>query len=220
MTPTTRSLKGTDHATVLEAVRTLRAGGVIAAPTDTVYGLMAMYDDAVAVERIYQIKGRPAHRALPLLIGSAAELSVVAQHVPPHAWRLIDRFWPGPLTLVFERHRGIPAAVTGGLTTVGARVPNASPILEILESLGLPLASTSANISGNPEATTAAEVIELLPHGVDLVIAHDESVISGTASTVVDLTRQPPRVARRGSITIEQIQEALNMRVEIAGRSA
>jgi L-threonylcarbamoyladenylate synthase len=200
--------------TIHEAVRVLREGGIVALPTDTVYGLVALYDSEEAVQRIYELKGRPPRKPLPLLLASAAELALVTPEVPAHAWKLIDRFWPGPLTLVFKRQRHIPEIVTGGLNTVGVRVPNLPAALEILEALELPVASTSANRSGALETTTTAEVLHQLPYGIDLIVAYEGSQTAGRPSTVVDLTQEPPVILRQGALSADDIRQALGMRVE------
>lgn len=202
--------------TIAAAVRVLRSGGVIAVPTDTVFGLVARYDDETAVERIFTLKGRRATKALPVLLGTATELRLVATDVHEAVWPLIYRYWPGALTVILRAHQSLSRRVTGGSDTVGVRVPAHAAVLEVLEALSLPLASTSANLSGRPPARTVPEVVEALGSSVDLVIAPAQSPVDGRPSAVVDLTAKPYIIRRRGEIPPSGIRQALGARIEIA----
>jgi L-threonylcarbamoyladenylate synthase len=207
--------------TIRESVRVLRDGGVLAVPTDTVFGLVTLYDLPDAIEAIFCIKGRPDDKPLPLLLGTASELPLITPNVPELVWPLIERVWPGAVTIIFESHPYILEAVTGGTGTVGARVPASDAVLDILEAVSLPLASTSANISGEPPARTVTEVIERFGGdaserpGVDLIIDPLAYAGSGQPSTVVDLCGPTVLIRRRGSVTPAQIRDALNVRVDI-----
>ena len=192
---------------IRESVRVLRDGGVIAVPTDTVFGLVALYDQPGAIGRIFDIKGRPDDKPLPVLISTAAELPLLTPTVPEFVWPLIGRFWPGAVTIIFESHPYVSKAITAGTGTVGTRVPAFDAVLDVLEAVSLPVASTSANLSGQPPATTVAEVLERFGGesedrpGVDLVIDPVDAVGSGLPSTVVDLCGGTALIRRRGAVT-------------------
>lgn len=202
--------------TIRKAVEILRDGGVLAVPTDTVYGLVALYDKREAVDRIFDIKGRPLDKPLPILLGSAAELPLVASTIPDSIWPVIGRFWPGSLTIVLKGHDYLPHALRSASGGVGVRVPAKPAVLDILEAVSLPLASTSANLSGEMPATTAAGVFEHLQGKVDMVVDDAATSSSGIASTVLDLTTTPALIRRRGSIKIGDIRSALGARVDLA----
>lgn len=181
------------------AAAVLRAGGVIAMPTDTVYGLAASLDFPQAVERIYAIKGRPPEKAMPILVSNPDELQRLAVRVPRVALLLTERFWPGQLTVVVPAAPAVPEVVLRGGTTVGLRMPNDPVALALIAKSGGALAVTSANRSGEPEARSAAEVIATLGRDIDAVVDGGESPL-GAPSTVVDATVCPPVVLRAGSL--------------------
>lgn len=191
-----------------EAVRILRKGGVAAIPTDTVYGLAAVFDDEEAVERIFRIKGRSAGLALPMLIDSADAVEQYVAEVPESFWALAAAFWPGQLTMVMRKSVLVSERLTAGRNTVGLRVPDHRLPRHLSRSLGKAITGTSANLSGSPSLTTAQAVREQLGDAVDLVI--DGGDASGTtASTVVDLSDGTPTVLREGSITLDDIERAI-----------
>jgi len=202
--------------TIRSAVRVLRDGGVVGVPTDTVYGIVALHDDERGLRRLIEAKGRPSGKPLPLLLGTAADLPLVAEDVADNVWPLIYAHWPGPLTIVFPAKAGLSRTITAGTGTVGTRVPAHPAVLDLLEALRLPLASTSANQSGSAPAMTPGEVLEQLGSRVDLVIDQGRSPPAGAASTVLDLTTRPFLIRRRGDVTPAQIRQALNARVDIA----
>ncbi len=184
----------------------LKRGGVIAFPTDTVYGLGASSTDSRAVERIYQLKARPRHQALPLLLAKTSQISEVAQPVSQVAWQLAYKFLPGALTLVLPKRAAVSETVTAGGKTVAVRVP-AHPVPQALvEGLGTPIIGTSANLSGKPPALTAGEVYSQFNGKIDLVIDGGPGS-SGLESTIVDLTGGTPRILREGVISAERIKE-------------
>jgi L-threonylcarbamoyladenylate synthase len=172
------------------AVAARRRGGLVVLPTDTVYGLAAHPDLPDAIARVYAVKARPAEKALPLLVESAAQAATVCD-VSPLAERLMARFWPGGLTLVLAIH-GAPG-------TLALRMPDHPVPLALIRALGAPLATTSANRSGEPSCTTAAAVRAQLPTGYAVLIDAGPSP-GGRDSTVLDLTCSPPRVLRPGAI--------------------
>jgi L-threonylcarbamoyladenylate synthase len=195
-------LPGSDPRNVVRAVEALRAGRVVAFPTDTVYGLGAHSAMATAIERLYRIKGRERRKAIPLLLSCAEEVSKVSSQVPAIAWRLAERFWPGAVTLVLPRSSSVLDVLTAGADSIAVRVPAHALALQLISELGVPLAATSANLSGHPEATTAQEVLDALGKRVRLVL--DGGRCPGSvASTVVDVTTDPPTIRRRGMLAGE-----------------
>jgi len=209
----TKILPAGDKA-IAEAVEILRRGGLVAFPTDTVYGVGAHAFLAEAVERIYMAKERPGEKAIPLLLSDASEMERVAESVPPEAWLLARRFWPGGLSLVVPKSRIVPEAVSPG-PTVAVRVPNHPVALKLIEALGAPLAATSANISGHPSPVTAAEVLAELGGRIQFII-DGGACPGGIPSTVLDLTVTPPRILRPGPVSREEIEATIGRKVEIA----
>jgi len=184
----------------------LQNGGTVAYPTDTVYGLGASADIPQAVERIYHIKERPRNMALPLLLANISQISEVASQVPDTAWLLAHKFLPGALTLVLYKSNSVSDIVTAGGKTVAIRIP-AHPIpIALIEGLKAPVVGTSANLSGKPSALTADEVRAQLGEKIDLIIDGGRSP-GGIESTVVDVTREPPVVLRKGAISIDELRQ-------------
>lgn len=190
-----------------QAVQLLRDGGVVAFPTDTVYGVGVDPLQPEAVRRLYRIKGRPDNKPIAVLVGSIEDVEQVAQTPSGNFSRLADRFWPGGLTLIVEA-RDLPPEITAGGSTVGVRMPNHPLTLEILNAFGGPLATTSANRSGEPPATTAEEVDAQLGDRVNLVVDGGDT-ITKVASTVLDLSVSPPQIVRHGGISEESLMECL-----------
>jgi L-threonylcarbamoyladenylate synthase len=179
----------------------IQAGGVIAYPTDTFYGLGADPRDAEAVRRIFAIKGREAGQPILLLLHDRSEVAAWASAVTPSAERLMERFWPGPLTLVFPAAPRVLPELTGGSGTIGLRVPGNVLTRELLRTLGTALTGTSANRSGGRDPRTAEEVMREVGDRVDLVL--DGGAMPGDKpSTVVDATVEPPRIIRQGTLDI------------------
>ena len=199
-----------------EAVKVLSNGGVAAIPTDTVYGLAANGLDDAAASRVFDVKGRPDGMPLPLLLASVDDLSLCCTDVPDPVRVLAESFWPGPLTLVLRRADAVPDAVTGGGDTVGVRVPDHPVPREIARRLGAPITGTSANRSGLPPATTAAEVREQIGDRVDYVL-DGGAVRSGVPSTVLDLTGAEPSIVRAGAVAAEAVAKALGTNVSVRG---
>ena len=197
------------------AIKILKRGGVVAFPTDTIYGLGANILSPQAVERVYKIKGRPSSMALPLLLSDVGELEQIAAEVPEMALTLAQRFWPGGLTLILKASPQIPPAVTGGGDTVAVRLPNHPVPIELVRGLGHPITGTSANPSGGPDPITARDVERLLGDRVDCIIDY-ATPTQGKSSTVVDLTGITPRMLRQGIVTLEEITEVC----ELAGVGA
>jgi len=189
-----------------KGVKILQRGGVIAFPTDTVYGLGADAFNSTAVERIYEIKNRPKHRQLPLLIADVERLTTLADPIPEIAWFLARRFWPGRLTLVLPKIDSLPVYLASG-PTIAIRVPDHPACLAIIQHLGNPIIGTSANISDQPAALTADEVRQQLGGKIDFII-NGGKCPGGKESTVVDVTRESPRILRQGIIPAYEIDKA------------
>ncbi len=214
MTDTFR-LPASDPGAIATAAAMLREGGLVAIPTDTLYGLAASVFCPDAVERVFTAKERQPEARVPVLIATAADLPVLTQSVPRDAWRLINRFWPGALTLVFPARRSLPNELTRGGQTVAVRVPAARTALRLLEALGEPVVGTSANISGMPPATTAEEVAAQLGGRIEAVLEDDASVAGGLPSTIVDMTGEAPLILRAGAVPADAVREAMGRRVNV-----
>lgn len=190
------------------ATEILRDGGLVAFPTETVYGLGADGLNAAAVAKIFPAKGRPSDNPVILHLADAASLDLVAERVPDVAHRLAERFWPGPLTLVLERSKRVPDIVSAGLPTVAVRVPDHTVALALIRAAGLPLAAPSANRSGRPSPTLAAHVLADLG-GVIEAIVDGGACLIGVESTVLDLTNDTARILRPGGVTDDDLAEVL-----------
>lgn len=195
-------------ADVEAAAALLRAGHLVAFPTETVYGLGANALDETAAKRIYAAKGRPSDNPLIVHIAEMSALYELAEEVPEDAVRLGEAFWPGPLTMILKKSRQVPAGTTGGLETVAIRLP-ADPIArELIRCAGVYVAAPSANASGRPSTTTAEHVYEDLHGRIDMILDGGPVAI-GLESTIVDLTGEFPMILRPGYITKEQLETVL-----------
>ncbi|MDP2078677.1 MAG: L-threonylcarbamoyladenylate synthase [Sulfuricurvum sp.] len=194
------------------AASILRAGGLVAFPTETVYGLGADARNVQAVKRIFEAKGRPSDHPLIVHLAHAEQMREWAQNIPDVAWQLAQAFWPGPLTLILPRLDSVPDAVTGGLDTVALRVPNHPVALALLGTFGSGIAAPSANLYGRVSPTSAQDVREELKDSVDLVLDGGRCPI-GIESTIVDLSTQVPRILRSGKITKEALHRVLGSSV-------
>jgi len=203
-------------AAIREAASILMAGGLVAFPTETVYGLGADALDARAVARIFAAKGRPADNPIIVHLADAAMLADVVTSVPERARVLIARCWPGPLTLVLPASRAVPEVTRGRLPTVAVRVPAHRVAIGLIRAAGRPIAAPSANRSGRPSPTTAQHVLADLGDAIDLVLDAGPTPL-GVESTVLDLTRRVPAVLRPGGVPLETLQEILG-KVSIAAR--
>lgn len=202
-----------DVSQVHLAAELLRDGKLIAFPTETVYGLGANAWNESAIADLYAAKGRPSDNPLIVHVGSMDQIRAVARDVPETALRLIHRFWPGPLTLVLPKHRDLSSRVTGGLDSVGIRIPKHPTALALLQSAGVPVVAPSANRSGRPSATTWQSVVEDLHDRIDGVIMDAPTTI-GLESTVVDLTQSHPVILRAGAISLEAVQSVVPETIE------
>jgi len=212
---TARVLPADSPGAVAEAARILRAGGVVAFPTETVYGLGADAMNPGAVARVFEVKARPSFDPLIVHLADAEELPRVARTADPRASLLAARFWPGPLTLVLPRREELPELVTAGLDTVGVRVPAHAAARSLIREAGTPLAAPSANPFGYVSPTTAAHVAERLGDTIDLVLDGGPCPV-GVESTILSLVSDPPVILRPGGTPREDLEAALGARLEVA----
>jgi L-threonylcarbamoyladenylate synthase len=201
----TEILKADAADNIRHAADLLQQGGLVAFPTDTVYGLGTSAFDVSAVTRIFAAKNRPPEKAIPVLLASLDELPLVAAPAGKDALRLAKRFWPGPLTIVVPKHARVPEAVAD--QTIGVRVPN-HPVALALLALSGPLAVTSANLSGQESPTSAGQVRQQLDGRIELIL-DGGTAPGGMASTVVDCTGPDLFILREGPLTLEQLRSAL-----------
>lgn len=189
-----------------EASAILQAGGLVAFPTETVYGLGGNGLDSQAAKKIYGAKGRPSDNPLIIHIGNKAHLTELVSEVPDVAWNLADAFWPGPLTMILPKAEKVPYSTTGGLDTVAIRMPNHPVALRLLEESGIFIAAPSANTSGRPSPTLASHVYEDLNGKIDMIL--DGGMVElGLESTIVDLTEKIPVILRPGCISKEMLEK-------------
>ena len=191
---------------VNEAGTIIKRGGLVAFPTETVYGLGANGMDEEAAAKIYAAKGRPSDNPLILHISDIKMLDGIVSDVPNAARILMDKFWPGPMTLVFKKRKEVPYGTTGGLDTVAVRYPSHKVALDIISASGVPIAAPSANTSGRPSPTRASHVIEDMDGKVDMIVDGGEVGI-GIESTIIDVTGDVPMILRPGYITKAMIEE-------------
>jgi len=199
-----------DHPAIHQAAAIIRAGGLVAFPTETVYGLGANALDAQAVAGIYRAKQRPLNDPLIVHVASPADLDALADlsGVRAKAEALIARFWPGPLTLVLPRRPALPSLVSAGLDTVAVRMPNHPIALALIRASGVPIAAPSANRFGHVSPTTAQHVLDDLDERIDAVLDGGPTIV-GVESTVLDLTSAPPRILRPGGVPRDQLKAIL-----------
>jgi L-threonylcarbamoyladenylate synthase len=189
------------------AISIVKGGGVVAIPTDTLYGFAAPALDDAAVNRVFLLKGRPSGMALPLLVADAAEISKWAADIPDVAWTLVQRFWPGALTIVLKRSAIVPDSVCGGADTVGLRLPDCWIPQSICRALGEPITGTSANRTGQPGITTPGAVSDEFGNEVDMIVDGGEAA-GGPPSTVLSLAGAELRILRQGAVSRRDIEDA------------
>jgi L-threonylcarbamoyladenylate synthase len=188
-----------------EAAEFIKRGGLVAFPTETVYGLGANVFDEQAVKRIFAAKQRPADNPLIAHVGGKEQIDSIAAVMPPAARVFIDAFFPGPLTVVLPKAAGVPEIATAGLETIGVRMPGHPAAVEFLKACGTPVVAPSANLSGRPSPTTWEAVYEDLNGRIDCILQGEATEI-GLESTVVDCTENPPEILRTGAISLEQLR--------------
>ena len=191
-----------------EAAVILRNGGTVAFPTETVYGLGADGLNPYAVQNIFEAKERPSGNPLSLLVHSREDLKKIARNIPEKAFRLMDAFWPGPLTIILEKKDIVPGITSGDLPSIGIRMPNHMIPLELITRAGTPLATPSANLSGKPSSSLAAHVIDDLAGRINAIIDGGVATI-GLESTVIDMTAEVPIVLRPGAVGIKELEKVI-----------
>lgn len=204
----TRVLAATDPRAIAEAVRVIAGGGLVAFPTDTVYGVGCDLWSPEAIERLYAAKERPRHLAIPVLVSSPHAVADVAAGTPAGFSELVARFWPGALTIVVRRREGVPDALTAGMPSVAVRMPDHDVALRLIDAAGGALAATSANLSGSPPPETAERVLAGLAGRIDLVVDGGRAPV-GVPSSIVDLSGDPPRLLREGALALDVLRGVL-----------
>lgn len=197
-----------DVASIEEAALVIRGGGLVAFPTETVYGLGADSMNLLAIEKVFKAKGRPSDNPLIVHVADLPMANELAEEIPKKGILLSQSFWPGPLTLVVRRTSRVPGVVTAGLDTVAIRVPNHPVALSLLRKFGSGIVAPSANLSGRPSPTTAHHVLEDLNGCIDMILDAGPTRI-GVESTVVDVTIDPPVILRKGGLTREAIENTI-----------
>ncbi|MCB6994290.1 threonylcarbamoyl-AMP synthase [bacterium 210820-DFI.6.37] len=199
---------------IQEAAAVIKEGGLVAFPTETVYGLGADALNEKAVAKVYEAKGRPSDNPMIVHIARASDIGQLTPRLSPDIVTLIENFWPGPLTLVVKRKEGVPDRTTGGLDTVGVRMPDSPIALELINWAGCPIAAPSANLSGKPSPTRFEDVVEDLDGKVDAIIKGPDCRV-GIESTVLDVSGDTPTILRPGIITPENIEAAIGKKVAV-----
>jgi len=193
---------------IKRAAEVLRNGGLVAFPTETVYGLGANALDEKAVENIFKAKGRPSDNPLIVHIASKEDIHIVGKYITKNTEKLMKRFWPGPLSIIVKKKDIVPNIISGGLDTVAVRMPDNKIALALIKEAGVPVAAPSANLSGKPSPTNSKHVINDLKGKVDVIIEGPRTVI-GLESTVIDVSSQPATILRPGKITLEDIRKVI-----------
>ncbi len=205
-------VKGAEGIT--EAADIIRKGGLVAFPTETVYGLGGNALDPAASRKIYAAKGRPSDNPLIVHVASPEEVRPLVASLPERAEKLMEAFWPGPLTLILPKAEIVPMETTGGLETVAVRCPMNRLTLDFIRAAGLPIAGPSANTSGKPSPTEAEHVLHDLQGRIDMIL-DDGPVGIGVESTIVDVTGEVPTLLRPGAVTLEELESVLQEKVEV-----
>ena len=203
-----------DAAGISEAAEIIRGGGLVAVPTETVYGLAADAQNEAAVRKIFAVKNRPEERRINLLVPGMDAVREVCADIPESAYTLAERFWPGPLTMILLKNERVPDIVTDGGATVGVRCPAHPITLELLNTLQLPLAAPSANITGMKSPVTADEVKAYFDGKIEAIIDGGKCSV-GVESTILDLTVCPPKILRAGGLLRKDIEHVLGIEVVV-----
>ncbi len=195
-----------DEHVISKAGNILRQGGLVVFPTETVYGLGANALDKDAVKKIFEAKGRPQDNPLIVHISKVKDIEKLVEEIPPIAQKLMDKFWPGPMTIILKKKDIIPNETSAGLDSIGIRMPSNKIAMELISMAGVPIAAPSANLSGKPSPTDLETCIEDLDGRVNMILGGDNSEV-GVESTVIDCTINPPCILRPGGITLEMLKE-------------
>ncbi len=191
------------------ALSFLSRGEIIAFPTDTVYGVGGDIFSEAAINRIYRLKNRPTNKPINALISSEEQLKLIVESIPAEARSIIKKFWPGPLTIILKKKTEVSNKVTSGLDTIGVRMPNNRVALEIIEKFEKPLATTSANLSGQPNTLTANDVYDNFQESLPIIIDSQEKAL-GIESTIVTFASSKPQILRIGAITQEELSRFID----------
>ena len=197
---------------IKEAVAILSNGGVIAYPTDTLYGIGADYKSERAVKRIVKIKQRDRLKGLPVLLATMDDMYKLARDIPLVGFTLAEVFWPGPLTLIVKAAADVSDLITGGRGTIALRIPDHPVAIKIIQGLGRPIIGTSANMSGMDDLLSARDIREAFGNQIDYVVGYSKLSI-GKSSTIIDLTENKPRLLRLGALSLSYIEEACGIRI-------
>lgn len=211
-------LLSADNNDLRIAADILKNGGNVIFPTETVYGLGADAMNSSAVKKIFKAKGRPSDNPLIVHISSVDMLDKIVESVPDRAKLLMDKFWPGPLTIILKKWKNVPYETTGGLETVAVRMPKSKVARELIELSGIPIAAPSANLSGKPSPTTAQHCIDDMMGRVEAIVSGEDCEV-GVESTVLDMSSDVPVLLRPGKVTLEQLREVLGEVETITGHS-
>ena len=203
----------TSREDIAKAAKIIHDGGLVAFPTETVYGLGANAFDEDAVAKVYEAKGRPSDNPMIVHVARASDIGQFTRMLSPDIVALIENFWPGPLTLVVKKKPGVPDRTTGGLDTVAVRMPDSKAALDLINAACCPIAAPSANLSGSPSPTRAKDVIADMEGRIDAIISGDDCRV-GIESTVVDMTGDVPTILRPGIITAEALEAAIGKKVK------
>lgn len=204
-----------DEARIDKAAGVIKRGGLVAFPTETVYGLGADAFNESACRRIFEVKRRPLDNPAIVHIANLGQLSSIAREIPETAFRVAERAWPGPLTIVVKKASAFPSTATGGLDSVAIRMPAHPVALRLIEVSGTPIAAPSANLSGKPSPTTAQHVADDLGGSIDMILDAGEAFF-GVESTIVDLTKDKPNLLRPGPFTVKEVESVLGCEVNVS----
>ncbi|GAB4538294.1 MAG: hypothetical protein Fur0020_07150 [Thermodesulfovibrionia bacterium] len=193
--------KDNERDIIKESLNILNEGGIIAYPTESFYALGVKATNEEAIKRLFKLKGRPLDKPLPVIVGDMDTLRAIVRDIPSQAEDLISRYWPGPLTLIFEARDVIPSILTGGIRKIAVRIPGEGFSLHLASAIRFPITSTSANPSSMPPARSAGEVKDYFGGGIDLIVDGGETH-GGLPSTIVDVTCKPPIIVRQGRLSI------------------
>jgi len=197
-----------DNKLINVCAKILKKGGTVAFPTETVYGLGANALDSEAIKEIFVAKGRPSDNPLIVHVSKIEEILPLVKEIPKRVHSVMEKFWPGPLTIIFEKSDIVPHEISAGLSTVAIRMPSHPIAIKLIEECGLPIAAPSANISGKPSPTKAEHVIKDLIGKVDIIISGGDCNV-GVESTVLDMTGEVPMILRPGGVTKEMLEDVL-----------
>ena len=196
-------------AQVQKCAAVMRAGGIAAYPTDTIYGLGADVYNSMAVAKVFAAKRRPLNLPLPVLIADISQLNELTVNIPPLAKKLMNKFWPGALTIVFDKAPSLDGPALAGGSKIAVRMPGHATTLRLIKEVGRPIVGTSANLHGRPSVLTAAEVMAQVGPAVDFIL-DGGSCPGGIESTVVDVTVNPPVILRQGAVPGKDLADLLN----------